>query len=69
MSKLDDWKLWPPQAILEMKMRFEIHGEDANGDDDYVIVSGDTLEECIALAHHEEARHNWKNCWSKQLDV
>ena len=30
MSKLDDWKLWPPQAILEIeRLRIEIEKRDS----------------------------------------
>jgi len=50
-------------------MRFRIHGEDENGNEDSVIVSGDTLDEVITEAHHEKTKRNWKNCWSEELDA
>ena len=48
-------------------MRFRIYGEDSNGQEDSAIVSGDTLQECIDAAHHEESKRGWTNCWSEEL--
>jgi len=48
-------------------MRFIIYGEDSSGQEDSVIISGDTLQECIDVARHEENKRGWINCWSEEL--
>ena len=50
-------------------MQFRIHGEDKDGNEDSIIVTGDELEDCIAAAMHEESKRGWTNCWSEQLDA
>ena len=48
-------------------MQFRVYGEDSDGNEDSVVVSGDSLEECIDNAHHEESKRGWTNCWSEQI--
>ena len=54
-------------GIKEREMQFRIHGENESGQEDSVVVTGDTLDECITKALHEEAKRNWVNCWSEEL--
>lgn len=48
-------------------MRFRIYGEDVNGNEDSVVVEGDTIEDVIVAARHEESSRGWSNCWSEEL--
>ena len=50
-------------------MRFRIYGENEYGEEDSIVVSGNTLDEVIATARNEESKRNWKNCWSEELDA
>ena len=50
-------------------MRFKIYGEDKNGMEDSVVVSGDTLDICIAIACQEAKNRNWNNCLSEIFDT
>jgi len=46
---------------------FRIHGEDQDGVEDSIVITGETLEELRAKALFEESNRKWSNCWSEQL--
>ena len=49
-------------------MRFRIHGTTPCGDEDSIIIEGETLEEIRQKASTETGVRNWTNLWSENLD-
>lgn len=49
-------------------MRFRIYGTAPCGDEDSIIVEGETLEEVREKASTETGVRNWINLWSEELD-
>lgn len=48
-------------------MRYRIHYTLADGTEDSVVVSGDTIEEVREQAHSEVARRGGTDPWSEEL--
>jgi hypothetical protein len=49
-------------------MKALIHFEHADGTEDSIIISGDTVEEVRSLADAELAKRGGKNPWSEELE-
>jgi len=54
--------------FLEIDMRFRIHGTDATGSDDSLVIEGDTIEELKLTAAQETEKRGWTDCWSEKCD-
>ena len=50
-------------------MTFEIHFELLNGDEDYVVISGEDIEELRQKAIVEVEKRNGKNPWSREIET
>jgi len=48
-------------------MKFKIHYELPNGEPDYVVIEGGTVEEIRKKANHEVNKRNAKNPWSEEI--
>ncbi len=48
-------------------MKFKIHYTTADGDDDYFVASGDTIEEIREVAVNGVQQRNGTNPWSEEL--
>lgn len=48
-------------------MKFIIH----NGDEDSIVIEGETISECQEKTRIEEEKRHWKreNCWSEKLEI
>ena len=51
-----------------MSLRFEIHFELHDGTEDYIVISGATIDEIRAAAEREVAKRGGKNPWSRERD-
>ena len=53
--------------FLEIEMKFLIHGEDAAGNEDSLVIEGDTIEELKVIAAQETEKRGWVDFWSEEL--
>lgn len=49
-------------------MKFRIHYELANGDEDSIVIEGDTLDDIRQKAGEEVAKRSGQNPWSEELN-
>lgn len=49
-------------------MKFEIHFTLPSGDEDFVVIEGDSIESMRETADAEVQKRNGINPWSKQID-
>ncbi len=48
-------------------MRFKIHGTWRNGDQDYVVIKGDSIKEVREAANSFAIERGWTDLWSEKL--
>lgn len=48
-------------------MKFRIHGENATGNEDSLVIEGDTIEELKVIAAQEIEKRGWVDVWSEEL--
>lgn len=48
-------------------MKFKIHATNKDGEADFFVVSGDTIEEVRELANKEIEKRDWWDCWSEEI--
>ncbi len=53
--------------LQEIEMKFLIHGEDAAGNEDSLVIEGDTIEELKVIAAQETEKRGWIDFWSEEL--
>ena len=49
-------------------MKFKIHGTYKNGDEDYLIIEEDSIEEVRESAKQETELRGWTDCWSEKIE-
>lgn len=54
-------------GFKDIDMKFRIHGEDATGNDDILVIEGDTIEELKVIAAQETEKRGWVDFWSEEL--
>lgn len=48
-------------------MKFIIHGTDSDGNEDFLEIEEDTIEEISKTAIREVELRGWTNCWSEEV--
>lgn len=49
-------------------MTFRITGTTKTGDEDSLVIIGDTIEDIRDIAKEEVSKRGWTDCWSERLD-